>query len=147
MRKHPDPLEAIYSRRLKREAPTVVAATAGASNAVGAIAEPLYAQGVAAGNNRKRTANSGKVVFRADTGEEWSIAGKCGRVLFMLATRPQGVTQWCTFPWHTRLGASIHQLREVGLSIETQREGDCRHARYFLQTPGRLLTPRGNGGE
>jgi hypothetical protein len=147
MRKHLDPIEAVYLRGSKLEAPTVVTATAGASKAVGAIAAPLYAQGKAYGNNRKRSASFGKVAFLADTGKRWSIGGKCGRVLLMLATRQQGVTQWCTLPWHTRLGASIHQLREAGLFIETQREGDCRHARYFLRTPGRLLTPSGNGSE
>ncbi|QGN53339.1 hypothetical protein [Novosphingobium sp. Gsoil 351] len=59
-------------------------------------------------------------------------------MLAMLATIPTGVTQWDTLPWHTRLGGTIHALREDGLSIETVREGEYRHARYWLRTPGEL---------
>jgi hypothetical protein len=60
-------------------------------------------------------------------------------VLAMLASRADGVTQWDTLPWHTRLGGTIHALRRDGLSIHTEREGEYRHARYRLQTPGTLL--------
>lgn len=128
-------------------APSVVGATEGAGIAVGANAQPLYAQGLGAGNNsakkRKRASLPAVVTFRGSAGQLWGFDGKIGRVLHMLATMPQGVTQWDTLPWHTRLGASIHSLREAGLSIRTQREGDCRHARYFLLTPGRLTGPSG----
>jgi hypothetical protein len=65
----------------------------------------------------------------------------------MLATRPEGLTQWDCLPWHTRLGASVHVMREAGLVIETEREGDYRHARYFLRTPGELLIKQGRNRE
>ena len=80
-----------------------------------------------------------QVSFRASTGSVWAFVGKKGRVLQMLATMAHGVTQWDCLPWHTRLGGTIHALREAGLAIETVREGDFRHARYFLRTPGCLL--------
>lgn len=127
-------------------APPVVGTTEGASIAVGANAGPLYSQGLAAGNGatkRKRGSLPALVTFRGSAGQLWDFEGKIGRVLHMLATMPQGVTQWDTLPWHTRLGASIHALREAGLSIRTEREGDYRHARYFLLTPGRLTGPSG----
>lgn len=141
-------IEAIYRRgRSANEAPPVVAATEGACIAAGANAEPLYAHGLAAGNNRATKRKPGSlaafVSFRGSTGQLWGFEGKRGRVLHMLATMPQGMTQWDTLPWHTRLGASIHALREAGLSIHTEREGDYRHARYFLLTPGWLSYPSG----
>jgi hypothetical protein len=120
-------------------APTVVTATAGASNAVGALAKPLYMQSRLSGNHRKRAVNARAVCFRSANGQHWCFHGKIGRVLHMLATLPQGITQWDTLPWHTRLGASVHALREAGLSIDTKREGECRHARYILRTLGYLL--------
>ncbi len=83
---------------------------------------------------------SGRVSFRASTGALWAYTGKRGRVLEMMAKDAGGVTQWDCYPWHTRLGASIHAMRRDGLMIETQREGEYRHARYRLSTPGRLLT-------
>ena len=85
------------------------------------------------------------VTYRGSAGRIWSYRGKIGRVLAMLASRTEdGLTQWDTLPWHTRLGGSIHRLREDGLSIETEREGDYRHARYRLRTPGRLIIQGGN---
>lgn len=129
--------------RPKRKTPTVVGATAGASNHhVGAIAKSLYTQSKAAGNQSNK---SEMVAFRGPSGEQWSFKGKIGRVLRMLATMPQGVTQWDTLPWHTRLGSSVHTLRESGLAITTQREGDYRHARYFLKTPGSIVALSGEG--
>lgn len=129
------------------EAPPVVAVTEGACTAVGANAEPLYAYGPEAGNNgatkRKPAALATLVTFRGSAGQLWGFVGKRGLVLHMLATMPQGVTQWDTLPWHTRLGSSIHALREAGLSIHTEREGDYRHARYFLLTAGLLSRPSG----
>lgn len=77
--------------------------------------------------------------YRSDIGQEFAHKGKVGRVLQMLATMPGGVTQYDTYPWHTRLGASIHLLRESGLAIETTREGEWRHGRYRLITPGCLI--------
>lgn len=83
--------------------------------------------------------NPASCKFRSDTGQEYAHRGKVGRVLQMLATMPGGVTQYDTYPWHTRLGASIHLLRESGLSIETIREGEYRHGRYRLLTAGCLI--------
>lgn len=77
--------------------------------------------------------------FRAFNGTVWCYTGKRGRVLAMLATSPVGLTQWDTLPWHTRLGGTIHALRRDGLAIDTEREGEYRHARYRLATPGKLI--------
>ena len=65
----------------------------------------------------------------------------------MLATMGQGVTQWDCYPWHTRLGGTIHALREAGMVIDTVREGPFRHARYFLRTPGTVIIQPENRGE
>lgn len=86
-----------------------------------------------------------KAAFRASTGLELRVNGKRALVLEMLASESQGITQWDCLPWHTRLGASIHALREAGLTIETRREGKWRHARYFLRTEGSLIIREGNG--
>ena len=88
-----------------------------------------------------------RTTFCASTGRIWAFTGKRARVLEMLATMGQGVTQWDCLPWHTRLGASVHALREAGLVVRTEREGDYRHARYFLTTPGSLLIQAENSGE
>ena len=79
------------------------------------------------------------VVYRSDCGQEWSHKGKTGRVLGMLASTSIGITQHSTYPWHTRLAASIQVLRDSGLAIETTREGDFRHGRYRLLTKGALI--------
>ncbi len=79
------------------------------------------------------------MTFRDKDGRKWAYRGKKGRVLMMLATGRDGVTQWDTLPWHTRLGGTIHALRRDGLVIDTEREGECRHARYRLMTPGTLF--------
>jgi hypothetical protein len=60
-------------------------------------------------------------------------------VLALLADAPNGVTQHDTLPWHTRLGGTIHAMREDGLSITTELEGEYRHARYRLATTGSLI--------
>ncbi|AKQ42536.2 hypothetical protein CP97_11585 [Aurantiacibacter atlanticus] len=82
------------------------------------------------------------VAFRAADGATYSYRGKRGRVLAMLVKRPGGVTQHDTYPWHTRLGGTIHALRQDGLSISTEIVGRYRHARYRLATPGCLLKQR-----
>ncbi|MFN3456510.1 MAG: hypothetical protein ACK4Z8_02905 [Novosphingobium sp.] len=64
----------------------------------------------------------------------------------MLATMGEGVTQWDTLPWHTRLGASVHVLRCDGLEIDTALEGEYRHARYTLRTAGCLIIQAENSG-
>ena len=79
--------------------------------------------------------DASQVLFRALTGRIWRYSGKRARVLVMLAAG-QTVTQWDTLPWHTRLGGTIHAFRDHGLLIETVREGQYRHARYRLLTPG-----------
>ena len=76
--------------------------------------------------------------YRDPTGQIWRYSGKRARVLAMLATG-RGVTQWDCLPWHTRLGGTIHVLRCDGLAIETEREGEYRHARYWLRTPGAIV--------
>lgn len=78
-----------------------------------------------------------RIAFRALTGRIWRYSGKRTRVLAMLASG-RTVTQWCAFPWHTRLGGTIHAFRGDWLSIETVREGRSRHACYRLLTPGRI---------
>ncbi len=142
------------------ECPPVARTTEGTCIAVGANAGQQYARARVVGkqsvNARKRPVNTleerkgqprRKTAYRASTGQIWAFTGKRGRVLSMLATMGQGVTQWDTLPWHTRLGASIHAMREEGLSIDTVREGEFRHARYFLRTPGCLLIQANNSEE
>ena len=80
-----------------------------------------------------------ETAYRAPTGQIWRYRGKRGRVLKMLATMRQGLTQWDTLPWHTRLGGTIHALRRDGLAISTEIEGKDRHARYRLATAGCLI--------
>lgn len=134
------------------DCPPVAVTTEGTCNAVGASAAAQYAERCASGkpsavvrkygqNARARAggAKGAKTAYRASTGFIWAFRGKIGRVLQMLATQSQGLTQWDCLPWHTRLGSSIHALREAGLDIETRREGEFRHARYFLRTPGCLI--------
>lgn len=141
------------------ECPPVAVTTEGRCITFGSDAAAQYAEADATGNplpaarkygqNTRRRASGGrgaKTVFRASTGLIWAYTGKKGRVLRMLATQGQGLTQWDCWPWHTRLGASIHVFREAGLIIETRREGEFRHARYFLRTPGALITQPDNSG-
>ena len=81
--------------------------------------------------------DASRIVFRALTGRIWRYSGKRARVLAMLAAG-RAVTQWDTLPWHTRLGGTIHALRNDGLLIGTVREGRYRHARYTLLTAGTI---------
>lgn len=91
---------------------------------------------------RFRRHDSFVVVYRTEAGRSWLYRGKRGRVVHMLASYPDGVTQHDTLPWHTRLGGTIHALRKDGLEISTELEGEYRHARYRLITPG-TVTVRG----
>ena len=81
--------------------------------------------------------DASRVTFRGLTGRVWRYSGKRARVLAMLAAG-DAVTQWDTLPWHTRLGGTIHALRDDGLLIDTAREGRYRHARYTLVTAGTI---------
>ena len=90
------------------------------------------------GERQRARSLSAPTAYRGSTGRIWRYTGKRGRVLAMLATMPSGVTQWDTLPWHTRLGGTIHVMREDGLDITTELEGEYRHARYRLATPGSL---------
>lgn len=79
-------------------------------------------------------AHAAQTTYRDSEGRIWRYKGKRARVLDMLVAMPQGVTQHDTYPWHTRLGGTIHALREDGLAISTELEGQYRHARYRLAT-------------
>jgi len=79
------------------------------------------------------------VAFRAADGATFTYRGKRGRVLAMLARHQEGVTQHDTYPWHTRLGGTIHAMRQDGLTISTELEGRYRHARYRLAIVGSLI--------
>lgn len=138
--------------RQAKKCPPVAVTTEGPSIAVEANAGAPYPSSGAAGNPLQEGPKAAlgtrcavscpspaETLFAAPTGRLWGFRGKRGRVLRMLATMGQGVTQWDCLPWHTRLGASVHVLREAGLAIETQREGEFRHARYFLRTTGSLI--------
>ena len=81
--------------------------------------------------------DTSRIVFRALAGRIWRYSGKRARVLAMLAAG-RAVTQWDTLPWHTRLGGTIHALRDDGLVIKTVREGRYRHACYTLLTAGTI---------
>lgn len=96
--------------------------------------------GGARARNGKAGVNAAQAVYCDPAGRKWAYRGKRARVMVMLATSGTGLTQWDTLPWHTRLGGTIHALRRDGLVIDTEREGDYRHARYRLRTPGRLVT-------
>lgn len=139
--------------------PVALGTTEGRCITFGSDAAAQYAEAGATGNPlpaarkyghytraRASRGKGAKTTFRASTGFIWAFKGKIGRVLQMLATNPDGLTQWDCLPWHTRLGSSIHALRQAGLEIETRREGDWRHARYFLRTPGSLITQADNSG-
>jgi hypothetical protein len=147
--------------------PPAVAATEGTCIAVRANAGPSYAGSGAAGKQKAgcssgppvdaprfggcgpgecavspregvRHPEPSQAAFRAPTGQIWRYSGKRARVLAMLAGG-SGLTQWDTLPWHTRLGGTIHAMRRDGLVIDTIREGEYRHARYWLRTPGAVL--------
>ena len=86
------------------------------------------------------TGSSKSIVrFRSKEGNIWASRGKRARVLSMLVNAANGVTQYDTYPWHTRLGGTIHALRNDGLAITTELEGKFRHARYRLGTAGWVI--------
>lgn len=131
--------------QFKETTPPAAATAGGASRSSEALANCSYA------NSRelRKRENPSKfsVTFRGDNGEVWKHRGKVGRVLELLANQANGVTQYTTFPWHTRLAASIEILRKSGLAIETKREGAFRHARYHLVTKGILVCSKNDGVE
>lgn len=116
----------------KMRKPPAVRAAEGQPIPVGANGKFLFAQNAFAG----KVSCAG---FRDCSGRLWRYRGKHGRVLAMLATMEEGVTQSDCLPWHTRLGETIHTMRFDGLDISTEREGEFRRARYRLETPGRLV--------
>lgn len=79
-----------------------------------------------------RRLDSAKTAYRDSEGRKWAYRGKRALVLDMLVERAGGITQHDTLPWHTRLGGTIHAMREDGLTISTEIEGPYRHARYRL---------------
>lgn len=85
------------------------------------------------------------VSLESPTGLKIAHKGKIGRVLSMLPLS-EGVTQHDCDPWHTRLSGSIKTLREEGLEISTELEGEFRHARYRLHTPGTVIIHCKNTG-
>ena len=85
-----------------------------------------------------RASSASRVTFRALTGREWTYSGKRGRVLAMLGSGGSITPRDC-LPWHIRLAATIDVFRDDGLAIDTAREGEFRHGRYTLRTPGRLV--------
>lgn len=123
--------------RFRKGPPPAGATAEGEGTNMEANAKSDYPQRIA--GRKAKAFRAGTVVFRSETGQDFPHRGKVGRVLQMLATMPGGVTQHDTYPWHTRLGASIHLLRQNGLAIETIREGEFRHGRYRLLTPGCLI--------
>ncbi len=91
-------------------------------------------EGAVGASGGQERANCCKAAYRDSEGRKWGYRGKRARVLDMLVASPGGITQWDCLPWHTRLGASIHAMREDGLEISTELEGEYRHARYRLAT-------------
>ena len=122
----------------KRERPPVGGTTEGQPKTVEANGSSLIAHEAQTGNRI--------VAFRGADGATWSYGGKRGRVLAMLANGGDGVTQWDTLPWHTRLGGTIHAMRQDGLAISTEIVGRYRHARYRLATRGLLIIQPNNSG-
>lgn len=120
-----------------KKAPDAVTSK-GQPKCVEAIDSPSIAQASNTGNRF--------VTLETAEGQSWTYRGKRGRVLAMLAKADNGVTQWDTLPWHTRLGGSIHAMRQDGLSIVTEIEGEYRHARYHLGTQGSLIIHLINSG-
>jgi hypothetical protein len=92
-----------------------------------------------------RQSYSQPVSLESPTGLKIAHKGKIGRVLSMLPLS-EGVTQHDCYPWHTRLSGSIKTLRDEGLEISTELEGEFRHARYRLHTPGTVTIHRDNTG-
>lgn len=141
------------------ECPPVAGTTEGASIAVGANAPAPYPPGAPAGKpsqrarkyarNTRARGSGGEVpqtAYRASTGRIWHFSGKRARVVVMLVNAADGITQWDTLPWHTRLGGTVHALRRGGLEISAQIEGQDRHARYRLHTPSSLIIRAENSG-
>ena len=58
-----------------------------------------------------RRSNVHKTACQALDGRIWRYTGKRARVLDMLVSANNGVTQHDCLPWHTRLGGTIHAFR------------------------------------
>lgn len=129
--------------QFKETTPPAAATAGGASRSSEALAHCSYAKSKEL--RKKENQSKVAVTFRGDNGEVWKHRGKVGRVLELLANQASGVTQYTTYPWHTRLAASIEILRKSGLAIETKREGEFRHARYHLVTKGTLVCSENEG--
>lgn len=93
----------------------------------------------------KRPLDAARTAYSDSEGQIWRYRGKRARVLDMLFVSPGGITQLDCVPWHTRLGGSIHAMREDGLAISTELEGPYRHARYRLAM--RLVPFENNQGK
>lgn len=81
-----------------------------------------------------RGAGHVKTTYRDTQGRIWAYRGKRALVLEMRVERSEGIEQWDTLSWQTRLGGTIHGLRGDGLTITTEIEGPFRHGRYRLGT-------------
>lgn len=89
--------------------------------------------------DRRRKPPSDRIRFAIksapDDEGEHTASGKTAKVVRLLLQRgAQGLTQHDTYPWHTRLAATVENLRKRGLNIQTLMEphSDGRHARYVL---------------
>lgn len=138
------------------ERPPVAATTKGQPKTVEANGTPHLAHSDAAGKPLESAESASRANGRTDAAETayldsarriWRYTGKRARVHGMLARMPHGETQMDTLPQHTRSGSSIHAMREDGLNISTELEGDYCHARYRLVTPGRLIIQAENRQE
>jgi hypothetical protein len=125
--------------RAEKERPPAGEAAEGLRIGMEANAGRSYRTGVAHDKAATRCSDeqAGECIsaaYRSPAGRVWRYSGKRARVLTLLASG-QGVTQWDTLPWHTRLGGTIHVLREDGAggwhgtsapSLEASREQDGR---------------------
>lgn len=125
----------------KMKRPPAAGTAEGASYPMGETVSHPYAG--ADGTDKQKPESVERIMFRSVVGRTWRYRGKRARVLTLVTSAPDGLTQWDTLPWHTRFVGTIHVLREDGLAIETACKGDCRHARYRLLTAGCLVSGGG----
>ncbi len=87
-----------------------------------------------------------KLAFNAwidGTCKQYQVTGKCAQTLAALySTGTRGITALeMSNTWALRLAAYVHDLRKLGLDIQTlheKHEGGW-HGRYILITPIKLL--------